>query len=77
MKIITKSEAPINRKRLSLFKDWKKAKPDSIVEVCTHDNLTDWDCGCSWGCGSCDIRWHCKDCGCLINVHKLPTLKLV
>lgn len=50
--------------RLDLLKYWKKAKPDTLIIRCDHQGfIKEWDCGCSWGCAQCNLKFHCTDCG--------------
>ena len=66
-------------KRMSLKKDWVKAKlnPNTKVEVCTHENKVAWDCGCSWGCDCCSYSFHCNDCNSKLVIDFLPYAKLI
>jgi hypothetical protein len=33
-----------------------------MIAVCTHDSIVAWDCGCTYGCASCNIGSQCGDC---------------
>ena len=73
------TEIPQPFKRISFKKDWDKAKrnPNSMVEVCNHENKKPWDCGCSWGCDMCNITHRCEDCGGCLGHDAIPHAKLI
>ena len=57
-------------KRMSLKKDWVKAKlnPTSKVEICNHENKEIWDFG---------IAFKCNDCNSLVRPPFIPYAKLI
>lgn len=38
-----------------------------MTDICRHNRcggaLVPWDCGCAWGCGSCNFYARCDTCG--------------
>jgi hypothetical protein len=40
------------------------------MECCTKQaNHEDWDCGCTFGCGCCDITKRCRVCHNVVDTH--------
>jgi len=78
-KIMLLSDLNFPFKRQSLKKDWVKAKnnPKAQVQVCTHESIKDWDCGCSWGCVMCKYSHECNDCGNKLTHDFLPHVHLI
>jgi len=50
-------------------------KQRAQIKDCCKSNLQDWDCGCSWGCTLCYVRYHCKECGASYGAEVAKELK--
>jgi len=64
-------DAPKNQR----YRRQLRAIKDGDFYVCEHTNTVPWDCGCSWECESCNINYHCQDCGELLSA-EVPTVYL-